>query len=735
MAKQFRRPSLESELSAAPTTVVRKPKRRKFSWLSLLAVLVALGYVAGVYVLFGPMQTAVPQRLLGLGCAFVFLGAYWAITRRKNISDEYIHRAQFAQRSDFGKQQLQAWKAKQPRIVKIPGVGEVSVRLIVGLVLFALTIVWWLTPVAPIRVRESRVDDLTVSLGEEIAASALIIPDGCIALVGPPMVPPRAQELAQLIKEDANAYQQGLKAIVERRHGEARAALNQAQSDGKPDATQVQLAQAQNEMYAGLSANAAKLYEAVAQQKPDNVMVLIQGAIAWLHAGSAENADPLVARAIKACRGNSAEKKREMAYCLHAQAISRILRGRQFNEAETSCGQSRDLLFEDSSEPSLSLLAASLNNEAVLYLLQGKYPGAINRFAEARYNWTKAFGPLYPLVAANSSNQAGLYLILGEYNKAEESLSKGENICNEFLSKNHSMRAHLQVGRSLLQGSLGHFDNALARARDAQTIMEKALGASHPANVPILDAMALAYAGRGEYAKASACVQQAIDIARRVWGTQHPFYGRVVVLRARLYVLQDHPAEADAACRQAFELFRQSFGKDHPEIASVCAVWGRSEILQQRSGDARTHLEKALKIREEVFGKEHPAIASTLGDLASLDNSPRTFNKGESRFKQAIAMCEAILGREHPLMGRLLRGRAVLFTEEGKYAEAAKDLDQALAIQEKVLTPFHPDLAATYESYAALLRAMTPPDVKRAEKMEARAKAVRKKHEEADQAE
>ncbi len=734
MAKQMKRSSMESESSAIPTTVVRKPKKRKFSWVSLLAALAALGYLAGMYFLFGPMQPVVKQRLLGLGCAFVFSAAYWLITRRKGASDEYIHRARFAQRSDFGKQQLQAWKAKQPRIVKIPGIGEVSIRLIVGLVVFALTVIWWLTPLAPIRVKESRVDDLTVSLGEEIAASALIAPSGRIALVGPPMVPPRAQELARLIKEDANAYQQGLKAIVERRHGEARTAFNNALHDGKPDSTQIQLARAQNEMYAGLSANAAKLYEGVAQQKPDNVMVLVQAAVAWLHAGSAENAEPLVGRAIKACHGNSAEKKREMAYCLHVQAILRVLRGKQFAEAETSCVQTRDLL-EDSTEPSLSLLAASLNNEAVLYLLQGKYPGAINRFKEASYNWTKAFGPLYPLVAANLSNQAGLYLILGEYNQAEDSLTKAESICNEFLSKNHSMRAHLQVGRSLLQEALGHYDNALARARDAQAIMEKALGPTHPANVPVLDALSLAYAGRSEYAKASACVQQATEIARRVWGVQHPFYGRTVVLLARLQVLQNHPTEAVAGCRKAFDIFRQSLGKDHPEIATVCAVWGQSEILQQQSGNARTHLEKALKIREETFGKEHPSIASALGYLASLDNSPRTFSKGEARFKQAIGMCEKLLGREHPMMARLLCGRAVLFTQENKYVEAAADLDQALAIQEKVLTPFHPDLAASLDAYAALLRAMTPPNVKRAEKMESRAKTIRQKHEEADKTE
>ena len=734
MAKHIKRSSSENEPPVVPTSVVRKPKKRNFSWVSLLAILVLLGYLAGTYFLFGPIQPAIIQRLLGLGCAFVILGAYWVLTRRKGASDEYLYRARFAQRSDFGKQQLQAWKSKQPRIVTLPWVGEVSVRLLVGLLLFTLTVVWWLTPLALVRVKESRVDDLTVSLGEEIAASALIVPGGRIALVGPPMVPPRAQELARLIKEDATAYQQGLKAIVERRHGEARTALITALRDGKPAAIQVQLARAQNEMFAGLSADAAKLYEGVLQQKPDNVMVLIQAAIAWLHAGVAENAEPLVARAIKSCRGNSAEKKREMAYCLHVQAILRILRGKQFSEAESSCAQSRELL-EDSSEPSVSLLAASLNNEAVLYLLQGKYPGAINRFEEARYNWKKAFGPLYPLVAANLSNQAGLYLILGDYSKAEEALAKAENICNEFLSKNHSMRGHLQVGRSLLYEALGQYNEAQSRARNAQTIMEKALGSTHPANVPVLDALSLAYADRAEFAKASVCVQQATDIARRVWGPQHPFYGWAVVLRARLNVLQNRSTEANAACRQAFDILRQSLSKEHPEIATVLAVWGRSEILQQRSGDARTHLEKALKIREETFGKEHPSIASTLGDLASLDNSPRTFSKGEARFKQAIAMCESLLGRMHPLLARLLRGRAILFTEEGKYTEAAADLDQALAIQEKTLTPFHPDLAATLDAYAALLRATTPPNTKRADKMESRAKSIREKHEEADKVE
>jgi uncharacterized protein HemY len=135
-----------------------------------------------------------------------------------------------------------------------------------------------------------------------------------------------------------------------------------------------------------------------------------------------------------------------------------------------------------------------------------------------------------------------------------------------------------------------------------------------------------------------------------------------------------------------------------------------------------------LTIREDTFGDKHLDVASTLGNLAALENTSYTRSQRKEYCKRAIAISEKLLGEGHPDLARLLRTQAMLFMEEKQFGEAAACLERALAIQEKDLRPSHPDLATTLESFAALLRATTPPDLQRADEMELRAKSVREKH-------
>ncbi len=63
---------------------------------------------------------------------------------------------------------------------------------------------------------------------------------------------------------------------------------------------------------------------------------------------------------------------------------------------------------------------------------------------------------------------------------------------------------------------------------------------------------------------------------------------------------------------------------------------------------------------------------------------------------------------------------------QGRYAEAEPLYQRSLAIREKALGPEHPHVAESLENYAALLRQTARAN--EAEKLEARAKAIRAKH-------
>ncbi len=74
-----------------------------------------------------------------------------------------------------------------------------------------------------------------------------------------------------------------------------------------------------------------------------------------------------------------------------------------------------------------------------------------------------------------------------------------------------------------------------------------------------------------------------------------------------------------------------------------------------------------------------------------------------------------------------LNNLAQLYHAQGKDAEAEPLYQRSLAIREKALGPEHPDVATSLENYAAILRQTARAD--QAERMEARAKAMRAKSE------
>jgi tetratricopeptide (TPR) repeat protein len=740
-----RHPALHKSSAASVIPRSTMMRKRSIQWpiAGIVVSVMVIAYLIAVCALFRPSLPWIGQRMLGLSVALAVLAPYLVFTRHKGATKLDLFRARLAQRSDFGKQ-LYTTQHTHRRTVNLPVLGKTSVRALGGTMLFVVTFLWWWTPLAPVRVRERVIDDLTVPFGEEILAAVMVVPDGRIAVLAPPVVPPRALKSAGDIKVNADAYQRGLKAIAEGRNDNAGDLLTTAAEEGKADPLLVQLAQAQNDMYAYRFVAAARRFERLARQKPEIATYQLQAAVAWLHAGMTENAELALARAMKGRtatlgekdREKNSERDRDLARCYHVQAVLRIAQGKQFADAEGSCARTRELMEKSTPlEEDYGFQAASLNNQAVLLLLEGKYPAAINYFEEARYAWTRAYGARHPLMAATSASQAALYVFVDKYREAEEALSRAEGIVRGLLPREQPLVAHTLLARSLLREALGDYDNALTLARDALAIVEKTLEPQHPANVPVLDVLTLIHTDRARYAKAEARCGEGLEWSRQIWGRQHPFYAQMLCRSAELDMAVHRYAEAATAGRQALDIFEQSLGKDHPEAAVALEILGRLEIEQNKPSEARPHLEKALTILGDTLGKEHVSYACALANLGALEKATRYFLKGDDDYKRAIAIGETLLGRDHPSLVPLLRGQAMLFLEERRFNEATTCLDRALAIQEKSTRMSHPDLAVTLESYVTLLRATSSPDLHRIEEMESRAKTVREKHAEKDRPE
>ena len=78
-----------------------------------------------------------------------------------------------------------------------------------------------------------------------------------------------------------------------------------------------------------------------------------------------------------------------MAYCLHVQVVLSVAEGKPFAETDELCLRARKLSGEAAEKP-YAFLAASLNNEGLMFLLPASIRGRSISFDEAGYDWTNA---------------------------------------------------------------------------------------------------------------------------------------------------------------------------------------------------------------------------------------------------------------------------------------------------------------------------------------------------------
>ena len=110
------------------------------------------------------------------------------------------------------------------------------------------------------------------------------------------------------------------------------------------------------------------------------------------------------------------------------------------------------------------------------------------------------------------------------------------------------------------------------------------------------------------------------------------------------------------------------------------------------------------------------AKAAQAGDI---DACEKLYRRGLAIMERTFGNAEATAAYTVTLSG--------LLQSQGRLEEAVPFYERSLTILEKALGPEHPDVATILEDYASLLRQTSRSD--EAERMEARAKAIRVKSE------
>lgn len=686
-----------------------------------------LSYLVLCWSVLGPEQPALFQRFLALVFAGLALGFYLAVTQQPETPEELLVSLRRGRHADFGKQ-LRA-RQQRRRTIRIPGIGETSYRFWGGVGVVLIALLWWLTPWAPVGVKQRELEDMTVPFGRAIAAGELGMLDDQTAVCLPPSVPARARSLAQFIPDSAPALQRGLRAVAEGRFAEAETLFDEAAGEGQAARDQISLARAQGLMFAGRFRDAIAEYSNTLGLKPDSPMVLCQAAMALIQAGDTAQAEPLITRAGQMARSQSAADDPARGFHLHVLALWHLAQGSHYDEAENLFKQSRDV-WEEVLPDDEWLAAVSRNNQGLAYLLRSRYSAA-----RELLDWSRESRQT-PLDTAMALGNLGiLQYIRGDVSGARTQLESARAGLAESASPVPPPHAAVNAGQlAFVNWAQWNYETGRKHGEAALVQCSDSVGAEHPLTAPILATLATLYRDQSLYAKAEPYYFRALSITRRTYGEQHPYAAAVLIRLAGLHLARANYREAEGALDHALAVLEKAFGDEHPAFAEALNLRGELELAQGRPRDARRPLERALKIFEknDFDRNTHPMVARTLGNLATLETSPRTYSRGVKLYDDAIEAVKTTLGPEHPEAARLHFGLAALYVGQGEYARAQAAAERCLAIREKALPAFHPDLAAACELLADIVEKRPKPDPNRAAELHKRAQAILQRHAQED---
>ena len=542
-----------------------------------------------------------------------------------------------------------------------------------------------------------------------------------------------------MIADGAGTRQLALREVGLEHFEQARSLLDHArQPPGAiPD---INVLDAQLAMYDGRFADAARSYAEVVEQRPDDPLLRCQWAAALMQAGQFDQARRQADYVTRLCREGPPVSSGVRAACLHLQALVALNCGGDFDKAEAAARESRELWRKPDGGPSRA--AAAMNNLGALFLLHGDTLGAEGLFNEARDQWSAPAGPRDPHLIAAWDNVAMLRRVLCQQNEAQQAVGRAMTIAQETLPKDSPLLAlHLATAAAVARAA-GHWTQAQADAEKALLAAEKALGGEHPCVAAILEDLTAIHTAAAHYAEAYRCGSRAGGLIKQLWGADHPYLamnldalakveigqGAAALARGKTDAAEEHFSKADALCQEARRIVQQALGPESCWLAEVQYTRGRLEVARHSPAAARAPFEQAQKIWKTILDdqflppiSQSPPSISVLGDLAALDDNSALIAGAVRQAKRAADLAERVYGSGHPELARLLCILAVLQRQKGDYDDALQSLDKALKIRQAALPPSHPDLAATWEIYASVLRAMTPPQADRAAEMESSA--------------
>lgn len=399
-----------------------------------------------------------------------------------------------------------------------------------------------------------------------------------------PLVPSkRAEEYAKQISSAQGPLVEVYRAITERKFDEASQLLDEVERADEASPGRIRLARARVAMYEGMYAEAAERYDEVLEDKPDDLTVISEVALAWYYAGRLQRAEPLM-RAILAMRRVAiGDEQHETIVAM--RNLARVLDelGR-LDEAETLARTVLQGIRSIRGEDHFETIGA-MNNLTVI-LWEQKSPEA-KMWGEATLDSaTRHLGNAHRQTAQAMMNLAIILL-------SEGSLEIAIPMFRDVFELQRGLRglddkSTLNAGNNLvvalwMRGSEEDLQEAESLGRQILDSRRRVLGENHPDVAQSYNSLAITIVQDGRLVEAEPLFRDAVRIATAVLPANHPHVAKYEGGLGSCLYEQDRFEDAEPYLVSCYEKLRDGRGPGDPDTLRALETLVK---LYRATGDA-----------------------------------------------------------------------------------------------------------------------------------------------------
>ena len=324
-------------------------------------------------------------------------------------------------------------------------------------------------------------------------------------------------------------------------------------------------------------------------------------------------------------------------------------------------------------------VATTINNLALLLLMQAKYEEAGPLAREALAMHRRLRGRLHPEIAISVNNLACILKDQGKYSQAEPLYREALGLAIELWGRNDPSLAMNLNNLGVIFWYQGDFAAAEPLFREALAMRRQTLEPDHPDVAQSINNLAFLLNAQGDYAGAEGLYRELIAMRRASLGEEHPVVAGHLNNLANTLTAQERFADAEPFYREALGLRRQLLGPEHPDIAE--SLNDLAGLLSER-GEAAAAADlyaQALAMRRKLLGAQHPKVATSLSGLSIHALRQGDFSRAERLAREALDICRAIHGAEHLEVAQALSNLGGVLLAQGDPHGAWPHLKSAAA--------------------------------------------------------